>query len=128
MNYVFLFGGFVVIALVALFDRVKEVINFVSWFVNSVFSKIKSTKYLKWWASCDADELKHIYIFGIKIKLHPIFRDGYHCFKNLPFLLLIIVHCLITWSWIPLLPDMVIVYLVQVGTRRLLTTKIKDDI
>ena len=123
MDYYFLFGGFIVIALIAFFDRVKEVINFASWYLVSIFSKIKSVFWRKYWKSADADENRHIHIFGIKIKLHPICYDGYHTFKNLPFLLLIIIHALITWSWISILPDMIIVYLVQVGTKRLLTKK-----
>jgi hypothetical protein len=115
--------GFLAIAFIAILDRLKEICTFHKWFANSRFQKLreKHLKIFRWFRSWDIDERKHITIAGIKIPLHPICWDGYHHFKNMSFLILIIVHCVIMYLWtsviwyslIPLVADSLIISAMQ---------------
>lgn len=93
MNSLFLLLIF--FTLWAWLNRFMETTNFVTWWHRSIFVRLE-TKYPKlylWLRSWNKDEVRYIYIWKFKIKLHPIFRDGYHFSKNF----LVLFFLLILW-------------------------------
>jgi len=76
-----------VVFTLALLDRLKEIIDFKNWYNKSMFSKIKNRFWFKWFRSNDSDEHRKLWKW---LPLHPIFYDGYHNFKNISVLIIII--------------------------------------
>jgi len=81
--------GIIFVFVWGVLNRFEELTNFESWWDNSIFKSLenKYPKLYKWLRSYDKGELNYLEVFGIKIKLHPIFKDGYHFSKNLIVLL-----------------------------------------
>ena len=97
----------IVIILLAILDRLREIFDWRQWFNNSVFTKIENEKVLIWFREK-----------GIKAKpfgkfTHPIFYNGYHCAKNLGWLTLIIYHIYTSGDWIYLIIDSILIYIIQ---------------
>lgn len=116
--------GYIICALLAIIDRIKETINFLSWYLASILFSIRNDFWHKWWRSYDEDEFRYISIYkAFKLPLHPIFWDGYHSMKNLGFLFFIIFHAVASKSYIPILVDPVIIYGWQQITRYMFIKK-----
>lgn len=77
----------------AFLDRYREFTNFESWWENSIFIKLqlKHPKLYAWLRSWDKDEIRYFKFWKFKIKLHPIFWDGYHFAKSLTVLLYLLL-------------------------------------
>ena len=116
--------GCLIIALIAVVDRLREVVTFPNYFNYSIFTKLIKNhfKLYKWFRSWDKDEFRHITIWGIKIPLHPICWDFYHFSKNITFVILIIVHVILTVWWI-VIPDAIIIYLMQTLILKIMVKK-----
>lgn len=116
--------GFLIIGLIAILDRLREIITFSNWFINSKFQKLKENyfKLYKWFRSWDIDEIRHITIWDIKIRLHPICFDFYHFSKNITFVILIIIHCILTIWWVGII-DGLIIYLMQTLILKIMVKK-----
>jgi len=84
----------------AIFDRLKEYTLFYSWWEESIFIPLKKShpKLYNWIKSDNKDKYKYITILGYKFKLHPIFWDGYHSFKNI-IVLLFGIYAFVLYGW-----------------------------
>lgn len=112
---------FLLIAILATLDRLREVCQFHSWFLHSLFWKL-SRRLREWLRGSAEGEIRYIVIFGLRIKLHPMFWDGPHFFKNFGVLTLLVF---LSWEshWIVGPLGALVWYLFQVATYGVLVNR-----